>query len=784
MAKSDNIPVEEEMVSILGQCGPALTYALQSKFGCTAVLHGVNAASAGAGQSMKPEITFSTQLSKGLRVSVWRDDLTTHCGVDAVVNAANEHLSHVGGLAKALSDAGGPDIQRESDRYINAHGRLLTGYAIAASPGYLPCKKIIHVVGPSLPYKPQKDDVNIATPKLEKAVRNILEEMKKHNLKSVAIPAISSGLFNFPLPLCADVIVKTLKQYHDHNYSGAPLEVRLVNHDDLSVGEMKRACCEILGSTVSHSQPVAAWGLPPKASYSKVVSHGNGSTSMKVNNVSLNLKKGYIETQKTSGIVNTISSDLDLSYGAISKAILQKAGKGIQEEISKCYNYNKYGDVIETTGHKLSCRFVYHTICPNKKQAFEKILGDVISKCLSMAQKKTLSSISFPAIGTGMLGFNKQEVAQIMVDTAVKFAKKNNGTIMDIYYVIYPADTETYRAFEDKLKSLQGATQYSSSFNSASAQGFQPTTGYFDSRDPRESAQPYIELSSAFDETLREARHWYISVLYPPFKKDFTIRNNFIQHFGQHEFEKLLTFQTKFKVSIEVFFKDGCAGMNIHGASRDVIAAVFEVEAMCCKVQEDFAKEEERDIGLRTSTSSPRNPVSESSSDYRHSRLDFSGLEIVRVEKVENSALKQVFELKKKQLAVSTSQRMYQRLPAQYCGLLNRVGFQREFAPPDVQNYGEGIYFSGSVDGAKKQWKRLADEVYLYFVEAQVLTGKSTHGSPGLIVPPVIPSGNPITLYDSVKGGVDTCVIFNGHQALPEYLIICKNNHAMSSDKN
>lgn len=71
--------------------------------------------------------------------------------------------------------------------------------------------------------------------------------------------------------------------------------------------------------------------------------------------------------------MNTISSDLDLSYGAISKAILQKAGKGIQEEISKCYNYNKYGDVIETTGHKLSCRFVYHTICPNRKQAFEKV---------------------------------------------------------------------------------------------------------------------------------------------------------------------------------------------------------------------------------------------------------------------------------------------------------------------------------------------------------------------------------------------------------------------------
>ena len=56
---------------------------------------------------------------------------------------------------------------------------------------------------------------------------------------------------------------------------------------------------------------------------------------------------------------------------------------------------------------------------------------------------------------------------------------------------------------------------------------------------------------------------------------------------------------------------------------------------------------------------------------------------VLQVEKVENRALKQVFELKKKQLDVSTSQRMYQRLPAQYCNLLTRVGFQREFASPD-----------------------------------------------------------------------------------------------------
>ncbi|CDQ98219.1 unnamed protein product [Oncorhynchus mykiss] len=88
------------------------------------------------------------------------------------------------------------------------------------------------------------------------------------------------------------------------------------------------------------------------------------------------------------------------------------------------------------------------------------------------------------------------------------------------------------------------------------------------------------------------------------------------------------------------------------------------------------------------------------------------------------------------------------------------------------QNLGEGIYFSSSVHGAERLWKGSADQEYLYFIEAQVLTGKSIVGCPGLIVPPPF-ARDPLTLYNSVKGGGDTWVVFNGHQALPEYLITC-----------
>ncbi|XP_021455554.1 protein mono-ADP-ribosyltransferase PARP9 isoform X1 [Oncorhynchus mykiss] len=591
------------MVSILGQCGSALTNVLQSKFGCTTVLHGVDATC--AGQSRKPSVFPEERFS---------------------IHLSNNRLKHCGGLAKALSDAGGPAIQQESDQYIFRKGKLSIGDAVIAPPGYLPCRKIIHAVGPNLPYNNRKSEVYKVTPQLQRAVLSILKVVKQDNLQSVAIPAISSGLLNYPLPLCADVIVKTLKEYHDSNYSGAPLEVCLVNHDEPSVREMERACRQILGSSDSHSQPVDAQGQPPKASYSQAArSHGKGSTkpfstpTVQLGSVSLTIKKGYIEREQ---------------------------------------------------------------------------------------------------------------------------------------------------AFENQLKSLQGATQYSSPSNSAASQGkipiksrlrgFGHTTDHYESRAtnerryPRGGASPYIKLSSAHNDILREAKCWLTYAFMMP-SENFTILNGFIQHFGQREFDKLLSLQTKWNVSIKEFFKDGRAGVIIQGSSRGVRASVLELEAIFCKVQEDFAKKEESDMGLKSSNNFSRTPVENNSSD------DFSGLEIVRVEKVENSTLKHLFELKKRQLQSASSQRMYQRLPAQYCDLVSRVGFQREFAPPDEQNHGEGIYFSSSVHGTEKLWRGLADEEYLYFFAAQVLTGKSTIGTPGLIVPPETPGGDPLTLYDSVEGGVNTC---------------------------
>lgn len=90
--------------------------------------------------------------------------------------------------------------------------------------------------------------------------------------------------------------------------------------------------------------------------------------------------------------------------------------------------------------------------------------------------------------------------------------------------------------------------------------------------------------------------------------------------------------------------------------------------------------------------------------------------------------------------------------------------------PPEPK-YGAGIYFTTEVNKAKSLWADNGEE-YVYFIEAVVLTGKETTGTPELIVPPPI-GKDPLVRYDSVTNNKDIYVIFNGQQAYPSLLITC-----------
>lgn len=297
MASKLDIRLQGSSLNIVRRCGRGLTDILKSKFGCAATIEGVDFESDMSfvqqkRQTVAQEKRFSVKLPAGIEVSVWKADLTNF-PVEAVVNAANSSLHHGGGLAQALCEAGGTQIQMESDNYKFKYGPLPTGEAIVTNAGSLPCRKIIHAVGPQLSYNPHYSEVSRAEPLLKTTITSILQKATEYNLDSVAIPAISSGLFNYPLSDCAKTIVSTVKDYYERfPHRQLPTKIFFVNNDEPTVTEMYMACRHILGPNQSNQS----------LSYSQAAERNTRSAAKTVNiqigNVLITLKSDKIEDQK------------------------------------------------------------------------------------------------------------------------------------------------------------------------------------------------------------------------------------------------------------------------------------------------------------------------------------------------------------------------------------------------------------------------------------------------------------------------------------------------------
>ena len=172
------------------------------------------------------QVVFEYTLPAGQSICVVQGDLTEE-PVDAIVNAANEHLAHGGGVAGAIVRRGGCEIQEQSNAWIARYGPVQTGTAAITTGGALPCRFVIHAVGPVWG---SGDEEN----KLAGAVRSALEMAERHELASISMPAISSGIFGFPKNLCAQVMVRTVREYLESKPGGPIWTVTLCNIDSLT----------------------------------------------------------------------------------------------------------------------------------------------------------------------------------------------------------------------------------------------------------------------------------------------------------------------------------------------------------------------------------------------------------------------------------------------------------------------------------------------------------------------------------------------------------------------
>ncbi|XP_036953428.1 protein mono-ADP-ribosyltransferase PARP14-like isoform X1 [Acanthopagrus latus] len=446
--------------------------------------------------------------ASGVLVSVSKADICRF-SVDAVVNAANEELQHIGGLALALLKAAGPELQKVSNDYISRNRNLRPGEAIVTRAFNLPCKHVVHAVGPRF----SDSDERTSVLRLKLAVRESLRQAEKVSCSSIALPAISSGVFGFPVDLCADTIAQSVREFCDSPGSPRSLtEIHLVDNNHSTVKVLATAVnteFSDLGPTLTIPQAAGGRAAGASGRYQRsqgqnqvprnrgfaergegargggagswggwegdrgdqslsgpVRPGGHGGPRRAEQTTAEGLKivlwRGNVQDQTTDVIVNTISDTMNLNQGAVSKAILQAAGPGLQPAVNSEAGVARlpFGKVVVTDGYNLMCRKVFHAVCPfwdyGAGQA-EADLKSLVRSCLDEAEQRKMASLSFPAIGTGNLSFPRDVVSRVLLQEIHSYSRRRTPRhLREVAIVVHPSDSQTVDRFTREFSGPTG----------------------------------------------------------------------------------------------------------------------------------------------------------------------------------------------------------------------------------------------------------------------------------------------------------------------------------------
>ncbi|HZU86484.1 MAG TPA: macro domain-containing protein [Anaerolineaceae bacterium] len=168
------------------------------------------------------ELTYT--YPSGQRLEVLQGDITDEA-VDVIVNAANSRLLHGSGIAGAVARKGGDVVIRESAEWVRKHGPVTHGNPAYTRAGNLPCRYVIHAVGPVFGEGEEED-------KLYRAISGSLARADELKAASIAIPALSTGVFNFPVESAAGVFYAALRSYFLAHPDSSVQLVRFVLWDE------------------------------------------------------------------------------------------------------------------------------------------------------------------------------------------------------------------------------------------------------------------------------------------------------------------------------------------------------------------------------------------------------------------------------------------------------------------------------------------------------------------------------------------------------------------------
>ncbi|CAM9542614.1 unnamed protein product [Lampetra fluviatilis] len=394
-------------------------------------------------------------LPGGRILSVFEGDVFEHHADAMVTTAPNKKLKG----SEDYPKTGDSDVQRQIDEVFRERS-LKEGDCFITGPGHLPCKIMIHAVGP--PSKYVYPQIGIEESRLLETIITLsLREANLHGLNSIAIPTDLAQQYGFLDDACAKIIVTAIDNFcKDTKYQGRSVrDIRVVDKE----GNIAKSIADTLNKTTNQFK-------------SMLISDAVNETLMRFTTTtgqSVVLVRGSLEEEQTNVIVNSTGEKGELKRGAVSIALLSKAGPDLQKQVTQqmAGYLLQEGSSIVTTGCNLGCTFVYHVMVYNREIINQEqeyraqlILKDIVKTCLKTAQDKQQKSISFPALGAGTLQHPIKMVAATMIKSVIAhFKDYPNSSLKNVRFVLYPKDYETIKEFQknftmekDNIENMHG----------------------------------------------------------------------------------------------------------------------------------------------------------------------------------------------------------------------------------------------------------------------------------------------------------------------------------------
>ena len=382
----------------------------------------------------KPQYTapsgVALPLPNGGTLAVKKGDILKE-KVTAIVNAANDQLAHIGGVAFAIDRASRGNVQRESRKVIQKRGHVPTGQvAVTGAGGSLECQKVIHAVGPDANFRPHKECEQL----LKLVCENVLCTAEAQGMVSIALPAISSGIYAMKKDVVAQILISTIVYYQYHHTSTLK-DIRIVLFDEETLRPFLQFASEVKKS------------MPPGAMQPVVTPPGSPDVveiPLEKTHRKMVVKKAHFIYEDADIKVAAICSELGFQTGSNKELDGHLKGQ-LSEAVKGRYQYGRPDKFDVFTIHvqhaAIGCRYLVIANIFDRSlgthQDGHKYLQQILQAVCQEADTLEMPSVAIAPNTFVVGGFQPESVLPKFIHMLSQFKFTNDDFLSDVRFLAF-----------------------------------------------------------------------------------------------------------------------------------------------------------------------------------------------------------------------------------------------------------------------------------------------------------------------------------------------------------